>query len=699
MIESIEIQNFKSVGELQRIPFAPLTLLLGPNSAGKSSVMDALAAFAKVTRPSSLSGPIDVGGELREFDISKLRRVGAAEDEPTILRVELRTTGVGWLLDEQGWYRPMTEFFDPSLLFLPATKIGEPAQEWSEWLRVAASDCLLDCPRDEPRQMRIGWRSLHGAVEKGSLLDFLDSYCSAVSGLYELWVDGRLVLMVSDNVLDSSSGVRRGSFLTAEQVSVVVIDGSHPCMQPIFEDCKVGHADLGKEARFEAAPATRVIGLQEQALADFEADPEDLLVLLHDPRSGPTIHLRDLDWTESQVEKALRYEGHGGDEDTFDELIDLWRDLLWRGPVERYEKDEPSGGVGWMVKESSANKLSVSIHGLVLTLGLEATVLRTRLADSNSVPALRTTIRADQSLEEQMGIADTYSSYRNTHDWKKARSHRGITRETLELASEWMAREDRLGLNVEIVVDETIELDSTKDAVKTIMRRGGSGKFVSDTIDQTGRVRSFVKFRDLSTGAILSASDLGQGVSQVLPVACGAVIGGQTDAWRFMQQPELHLHPRVEARLGDLLMFGIKKSRLTRADEWIGSGRGEFLVETHSEHLVLRLLRRIREAGRGRIDPAIAEMMDELASLGRVLREEKKSRLWMKNKEEEVLKIDRMFDSELATWIKPDDIAVIYAEPTPDGTVYHHLRIDEDGEFIDPWPDGFFPERAEELRP
>jgi len=31
MIESIEIQNFKSVGELQRIPFAPLTLLLGPN--------------------------------------------------------------------------------------------------------------------------------------------------------------------------------------------------------------------------------------------------------------------------------------------------------------------------------------------------------------------------------------------------------------------------------------------------------------------------------------------------------------------------------------------------------------------------------------------------------------------------------------------------------------------------------------------
>lgn len=695
MIDSIEIQNFKSVGKLQRIPFAPLTLLLGPNSAGKSSVMDALAAFAKVTRPASLSGPIDVGGELREFDISKLRRVGAAEDEPTILRVELQTSGVGWMLDETAWPRPIAEYFDPSLLFPPATVIGESAGRWDEWPRLTAPDYLLDCSRDEPRQIALGWRSVHGTSEKGSLLDFLANWGEAVSGLYELWVDGRLVLMVSDNVLDSSSGVRRGNCRMAEHVSVVVIDGSHPCMQGIFEECKTGQADLKKEARFDAGPAARVIGLREEAIADFEAAPEDLLVLLHDPRSGPTIHLRDLDWTDSHVENALRWEERAGSEyEAYDELDELWRDLLWWGPVERYEKREPSGGVGWMVKESNANKLSESIHGLILTLGLEAAALRTRLADSTSVPALRTAIRADQALEEQMGVSDTYSKYSNTPDWEKAVSHRGITRSTLELASEWMAREDRLGLNVEIVVEETIELDPTKDAVKTIMRRGGSGKSVSNTIDRTGRVRSFVKFRDCSSGAILTASELGQGVSQVLPVACAAMIGAKGNAWRFMQQPELHLHPRVEARLGDLLMFGIKKSRLA-SPYWSSSDRGEFLVETHSEHLVLRLLRRIRETGRGRVDPVIAEMMDELASLGRARRDNFAEHA----REESVLEFDRAIEAELEAWIKPDDVAVIYAEPTPEGTLYHHLRIDEYGEFMDPWPDGFFPERAEELRP
>ena len=87
MIESIEIQNFKSVGELQRIPFAPLTLLLGPNSAGKSSVMDALAAFAHVTRPPWASKPVSMGGRPQKIDLESMRRMGADESDPVILRV------------------------------------------------------------------------------------------------------------------------------------------------------------------------------------------------------------------------------------------------------------------------------------------------------------------------------------------------------------------------------------------------------------------------------------------------------------------------------------------------------------------------------------------------------------------------------------------------------------------------------------
>ncbi|MDN4732932.1 AAA family ATPase [Vibrio parahaemolyticus] len=42
MIKKIKIENFKSFGEQQEIDFAPLTLLYGPNSSGKSSIIQSL---------------------------------------------------------------------------------------------------------------------------------------------------------------------------------------------------------------------------------------------------------------------------------------------------------------------------------------------------------------------------------------------------------------------------------------------------------------------------------------------------------------------------------------------------------------------------------------------------------------------------------------------------------------------------------
>src|SRR6516164_10161263 len=42
MLTSLEIENFKGIAARQRIDFAPLTLLFGPNSAGKSTILQAL---------------------------------------------------------------------------------------------------------------------------------------------------------------------------------------------------------------------------------------------------------------------------------------------------------------------------------------------------------------------------------------------------------------------------------------------------------------------------------------------------------------------------------------------------------------------------------------------------------------------------------------------------------------------------------
>jgi energy-coupling factor transporter ATP-binding protein EcfA2 len=127
-------------------------------------------------------------------------------------------------------------------------------------------------------------------------------------------------------------------------------------------------------------------------------------------------------------------------------------------------------------------------------------------------------------------------------------------------------------------------------------------------------------------------SDVGFGISQILPFVVQSLAA--SDQIISVEQPEVHIHPKLQADLGDLLIEAIKEPR-----------RNQFIIETHSEHLVLRLQRRVRE---------------------------KK--------------------------ISPDQISIVYVSRGPNGAIVQPLRLDEEGDFMDDFPGGFFPERLRELR-
>ena len=77
-------------------------------------------------------------------------------------------------------------------------------------------------------------------------------------------------------------------------------------------------------------------------------------------------------------------------------------------------------------------------------------------------------------------------------------------------------------------------------------------------------------------------TDVGFGVSQVLPVLvqCFYVPEGSTVVF---EQPDIHLHPSVQAGLADVFIDAWKKRGV------------QIIVESHSEHLLNRLQRRIAE--------------------------------------------------------------------------------------------------------
>jgi len=146
---------------------------------------------------------------------------------------------------------------------------------------------------------------------------------------------------------------------------------------------------------------------------------------------------------------------------------------------------------------------------------------------------------------------------------------------------------------------------------------------------------------DKRTGTVVTHRDVGIGISQVLPVLVAAY--GSSGRIIAMEQPEIHLHPALQAELGDVFI-----------EAATGERKNTFILETHSEHLILRLLRRIRETASGELPAGMPPL-------------------------------------------KPEDVAVIYVQAEKDGAKVVEIPVTLEGDFSQSWPEGFFAERAKEL--
>lgn len=97
-----------------------------------------------------------------------------------------------------------------------------------------------------------------------------------------------------------------------------------------------------------------------------------------------------------------------------------------------------------------------------------------------------------------------------------------------------------------------------------------------------GRRLYEVRVRKTSDSPEVFLTDIGFGVSQLLPVLvqCFFVREGSTV---ILEQPDIHLHPLVQAELADVFI-----------DSW-KERSAQVLFESHSEHLLRRLQRRVAE--------------------------------------------------------------------------------------------------------
>lgn len=147
-------------------------------------------------------------------------------------------------------------------------------------------------------------------------------------------------------------------------------------------------------------------------------------------------------------------------------------------------------------------------------------------------------------------------------------------------------------------------------------------------LNRVGGNNYSVVFEDLNTRLKVNLADVGFGASQVLPIVIEGFYA-RDRAMLLIEQPEIHLHPKAQGVLGDLLI-----------DIATLEGGKTVLVETHSEHVLSRIRRRIAERR-----------------------------------------------------ISRDSVAIYYCEPSAGGTKVREIGVNSNGQYENEGlPEGFFEE-------
>lgn len=110
-------------------------------------------------------------------------------------------------------------------------------------------------------------------------------------------------------------------------------------------------------------------------------------------------------------------------------------------------------------------------------------------------------------------------------------------------------------------------------------------------------------------GLSLDITDVGFGISQVLPIITQGFFSTKNST-TLIEQPEIHLHPKMQAELADLFIDIVQEEK---------ESNKRIIIETHSEYLLKRLRRRIAEGTIKNNDVAIYSFsLDEESNCGTI---------------------------------------------------------------------------------
>jgi hypothetical protein len=453
----------------------------------------------------------------------------------------------------------------------------------------------------------------------------------------------------------------------------------------------------GKIVRLKAPlPTGRFVQSEDTALNSFHvfADEQRLMTIQGSPKMGYNIDLDQKSAFMKELVKSIALSSTTAKEFTDDELVHYEADItsiiyqfivkigtLMPTKVITGEDVTASAlGISPAFMEerriklvSKARRKEDIIEGIKLVLPRRITQLLNSLD-----AALSNVIESLVYLGPLRSFPPRHIAFSETNDenwfagggyaWDLVRKNKDVRAEV----NKWLSSSDHLQTPYELIVRDLLPLDENAvnilfDGLEEINKTGidylGEGdaeglvevdKGIKDPdteadklLDRlstfsTGKLQELVMIdKHYDRPVVVTHRDVGIGVSQVLPVLVYAYANkGKLIA---IEQPEIHIHPKLQAELADVFI-----------ESALGERKNTFLLETHSEHLILRVMRRMRETFEERLPEGVPP-------------------------------------------IRPQDVSILFVEPDAKGSIVREMELNARGELVKAWPGGFFEEGLKEV--
>ena len=594
MLTAIKIGNFKAFAEPQRVPIRPLTLIYGANSSGKSSIIHSLIYAHHAMQTGELDvNYTEVGGEA--VDLGGFKQFVHQRNTGLRLHVE-------WEVPKHDFNKRLKEEL------LPETKkaviginigfnVGDRA-----WMK----DDFGDWGELTPRKILLGL--IEHFKKKGDQAE-VEKY---------------------ENMLTNSEKV-----LTLEEIS-----------------------ELGRELRIENCwldlDDKRFLTLSSRTSGNLQLD------VLDRDHEATAYLISNLILAYSTVDHIDSEEIHALME-TVDELV----------PKISFE-------IGKFLPQKlfRADELGSSSRGLsLITVRKETRSEDLKKVVEYYLPSFieEILIGISEAVKQEIGkitylgplrtYPDRHVGFSQSNDpnwfagggsaWDLLRKNSTIRQK----ANEWLGDEKKLSTHYELRLRYLLTIESLKPKLEELSSRAisklynveeGGDPFgeaeeeineIPERIEKLESIFSDIQelvLYDKRSKTAVSHRDVGIGISQVLPVLVTSF--ASTNKLIAMEQPEIHLHPALQAELGDVFI-----------ESALGERKNTLIIESHSEHLLLRIMRRMRETCNGELPEGFPK-------------------------------------------VNPKDVCVLFVQPKGTSSAVCHLELDEEGQLLDAWPGGFFEE-------